>query len=121
MIISYNPIVWIASSKKDLQAMPEEVQRAFGYGLFQAQCGKMPDRAKPMKGFGAAGIVEIVENTADSTYRAVYSVRFGPTVYVLHCFQKKSKQGSETPKPDMDLIRQRLKMAETLARKERRP
>ena len=101
--------------------MPEEVQRTFGYGLFQAQCGKRPDNAKSLSGFGSAGVVELVEDTADSTYRAVYTARFGATVYVLHCFQKKSKQGRATPKPDMDLIRQRLKMAETLARQERRP
>ena len=63
-------------------------------------------------------MVEIVENTADSTYRAVYTVRFGATVYVLHCFQKKSTRGITTPKPDLDLIRQRLKIAEQLARKE---
>ena len=118
MLISYNPIVWIASAKKDLQAMPEEVQRAFGYGLFRAQCGKVPEHSKPLKGFGSAGVVEIVENTADSTYRAVYTVRFGAAVYVLHCFQKKSTRGIATPKPDLDLIRQRLKIAEQLARKE---
>lgn len=100
--------------------MPEAVQRAFGYGLFQAQCGKRSSHAKPLKGFGSAGVVEIVEDTADSTYRAVYTVRFGATVYVLHCFQKKSTQGRETPKPDMDLIRQRLKVAERLAQQEQR-
>lgn len=98
--------------------MPEDVQGAFGYALFKAQGGKVPDRAKPLKGFGSAGVIEIVENTADSTYRAVYTVRFGATVYVLHCFQKKSTHGIATPKPDLDLIRQRLKIAEQLARKE---
>jgi phage-related protein len=113
-----NPLVWIASSKKDLQAMPQEVQRAFGYGLFQAQCGKRPEKAKSLTGFGSAGVIEMVEDTADSTYRAVYTVRFGATVYVLHCFQKKSTQGRKTPKREMDLIRQRLKVAEALAQQE---
>ncbi|MBI4988798.1 MAG: type II toxin-antitoxin system RelE/ParE family toxin [Rhodocyclales bacterium] len=49
-------------------------------------------------------------------YRAVYTVKFGDTVYVLHCFQKKSSHGIGTPKPDIDLIRERLKAAEAHAK-----
>ena len=74
-----------------------------------------PD-AKPLKGFGSAGILEIVEDWRGNAYRAVYTVRFANAIYVLHCFQKKAKHGIETPKPDMDLIRERLKEAEALAR-----
>jgi phage-related protein len=72
--------------------------------------------AKPLKGFGSAGILEIVEDWRGDAYRAVYTVRFARAVYVLHCFQKKSKYGVETPKPEMDLIRARLKEAEMLAK-----
>jgi phage-related protein len=77
-----------------------------------------PD-AKPLKGFGSAGIVEIVEDWRGDSYRAVYTVRFEQAVYVLHCFQKKSKHGIETPKQEMDLIRERLKQAELQAKGER--
>jgi phage-related protein len=72
--------------------------------------------AKPLRGFGSAGVLEVVESAEGGTYRAVYTVRFADAVYVLHCFQKKSTHGIATPKPDMDLIRDRLKIAEELVK-----
>ncbi|OTP72323.1 hypothetical protein PAMC26510_22070 [Caballeronia sordidicola] len=107
---------WIASSKKDLKAMPEVVQDTFGFALHQAQIGLKHVDAKALKGFGSAGVLEVVESAEGGTYRAVYTVRFADAVYVLHCFQKKSTHGIATPKPDMDLIRDRLKIAEELAK-----
>lgn len=109
------PLVWIAGSHKDLMAMPKDVIHAFGYGLHRAQIGKQHTSAKVLKGFDGAGVVELVENDAAGTYRAVYTVRLGHRVYVLHCFQKKSKQGIQTPKEDIRLIRSRLKLAELYA------
>lgn len=109
-------LVWIRSAKKDLMAMPDDVQDTFGYALHLAQTGKKHGQAKPLKGFGSAGVLEVVEDTSGNTYRAVYTVRFHDAVYVLHCFQKKSTRGIATPKPDMDLIRERLKAAETHAK-----
>jgi phage-related protein len=106
----------MGSSKKDLLALPDEVQQSFGFALFQAQAGSLHPDAKPLKGFGSAGVVEVVESRRGNAYRAVYTVRFASAVYVLHCFQKKSKQGIATPKLEMDLIRERLKEAEALAR-----
>lgn len=110
------PLIWVASSKKDLAGLPSDVQDVLGYALHLAQEGKKREQAKPLKGFGSAGILEVVEDFRGNTYRAVYTVRFGNAVYVLHCFQKKSTHGIETPKPDMDLIRERLKAAETHAK-----
>jgi len=92
--------------------MPDEVQQTFGFALYYAQIGLLHPAAKPLKGFGSAGIVEIVEDWRGSAYRAVYTVRFARAIYVLHCFEKKSKRGIETPKREMDLIRERLKEAE---------
>jgi len=106
------PLGWVGSSKKDLRAMPAEVQREFGYALYLAQAGRKHEKAKALKGFGSAGILEVVTSGKGSTFRAVYTVKIAGRVYVLHCFQKKSKQGIATPKPDMDLIRERLKEAE---------
>lgn len=103
------PLLWVSSSKKDLAAMPSEVQDTFGYALHLAQDGARHVQTKVLKGFGSAGVLEVVENMNGNTYRAVYTVRFHHAVYVLHCFQKKSTQGAATPKPDMDLIRDRLK------------
>ena len=105
------PLYWIASAKKDLQAMPPEVKDAFGFALYLAQTGGKHEHAKPLKGFGS-GVLEVVEDSRGGTYRAVYTVRFEDAVYVLHCFQKKSTQGIATPKTHLDLIRDRLKVAE---------
>lgn len=91
--------------------MPAEVQDSFGYALHLAQTGSKHVQAKPLKGFGSAGVLEVVESEAGSTYRAVYTVKIAAAVYVLHCFQKKSTSGIATPKPDMDLIRNRLQAA----------
>lgn len=83
-----------------------------GYALYQAQLGLKAPSAKPLRGFGGAGILEIVEDHHTDTYRAVYTVKFSKSVYVLHAFQKKSRKGIATPKADIDLIRQRLRAAE---------
>ena len=103
---------FVGSSRENLKSFPEEVKDDFGYALFEAQTGKKPAAAKPLKGFGNAGVLEIRENFAGNTYRAVYTVTFKEVVYVLHCFQKKSKHGIKTPKQDIDLIKRRLKTAE---------
>lgn len=96
--------------------MPDEVQQSFGFALYNAQIGLLHPDAKPLKGFGSAGILEIVEDWRGNAYRAVYTVRFAEAVYVLHCFQKKSKHGIETFTADMNLIRKRLKEAEARAK-----
>jgi phage-related protein len=105
------PLQWVGSSKKDLLAMPDDVVDVFGFALHLAQTGKKHEQAKPLRGFGGAGVLEVVEDHFGDTYRAVYTIKIANAVYVLHCFQKKSKQGSETPKHEMDLIRERLKAA----------
>jgi len=116
MLDQPKPIFWVASSKKDLRALPRSVQDVFGYALHLAQTGRKHDQAKPLKGFGSAGVLEVVEDFRSDTYRAAYTVKFGDAVYVLHCFQKKSSHGIGTPKPDIDLIRERLKAAEAHAK-----
>lgn len=103
---------FVGSSRDNLKAFPEEVKQDIGYALYEAQRGEKPAAAKPLKGFSGAGVLEIVENFSSGTYRAVYTVRFQKVVYVLHCFQKKSKHGIKTSKQDIELIKQRLKLAE---------
>ena len=109
---SLKPLSWIGSSREDLKEFPEEIKQDIGFALFEVQRGQKPAAAKPLKGFGGAGVLEIIENFARDTYRAVYTVKFQKVVYVLHCFQKKSKHGIKTPQQDMELIKQRLKVAE---------
>lgn len=106
------PVDWIGSSKEDLKDFPEDVRQDIGFALFEAQRGQKPAVAKPLKGFTGAGVLEIIENFASDTYRAVYTVKFNEVIYVLHCFQKKSKHGIRTPKQEIELVRQRLRAAE---------
>lgn len=113
---SEKPLLWIGSSKRDLMALPVGVRRFFGHALNFAQNGEQHDAARVLKGFGGAGVLEVVEDDAGGTYRAVYTVKFKEAVFVLHCFQKKSKSGIETPKREMDIIHSRLKIAETMAK-----
>ena len=109
---SVKPLEWVASSKKDLLSMPPDVVDVFGYALHLAQQGGKHAQAKPLKGFGSAGVLEVVEDDDGNTYRAVYTVRFSNAVYVLHCFQKKSHKGIATPQQDLDLVHDRLKLAQ---------
>jgi phage-related protein len=102
-------VVWIGSSRRDMQAMPREVRRSFGVALYAVQIGLTPPIAKVLKGFGGAGVLELIEDDAGGTYRAVYTVSYASAVYVLHVFQKKSKRGKQTSQRDIDLIRDRLK------------
>ncbi len=110
------PLMWIGSSKRDLIALPLPVRKFFGHALDFAQRGDKHDAAKVLKGFGGAGVLEIVEDGRGGTYRAVYTIKFKEAVFVLHVFQKKSKHGIATPKLDIDIIRERLKIAEQLVK-----
>jgi phage-related protein len=106
------PVVWIGNSKSNLSAFPEEVKDSMGSALYVAQLGGKHHSAKSPRGFGGAGILEVVEDHESGTYRAVYTVQFAGRIYVLHAFQKKSKTGTRTPKAEINLIRSRLKWAE---------
>ena len=114
------PLIWMGSSKRDLVALPAAVVDVFGYALFLAQSGQRHESTKVLRGFGDASVLEVIESRDGSTYRAVYTVRFAAAVFVLHVFQKKSKSGAATPKPDMDLIEKRLKRAGELVRQQER-
>lgn len=105
------PVRWVGTSKEDLSGFPEEVRRRVGGALWEAQVGRKARYAKPLRGFGDASILEVVDDFDGDTFRAVYTVRFAKAVYVLHAFQKKSKRGTATPKAELDLIHQRLKRA----------
>lgn len=109
-------LYWIGSSRKDLASLPEDIQDSFGYALHLAQTGSKHSHAKPLKGYKGAGVLEVVEDYIGDTYRAVYTVKIAAAVYVLHVFQTKSSSGISTPKPDIEKINARLKIAETHAR-----
>lgn len=85
-----------------------------GYALREAQLGGKHPAAKPLASFKGAGVLEIVEDHDGDTYRVMYTVRIGDTVYVLHVFQKKSKKGIATPKHELDMVKRRLALAEEI-------
>ncbi len=108
------PVEWVGSSRRDIQDLPPRVRKQFGLALLAAQGGGRSPKAKPLSGFGGASVIELVENYDTDTYRAVYTVRFQEVIYVLHVFQKKSKQGIQTPKKEIEIVRSRLKQAEAM-------
>src|SRR5712671_6430939 len=110
------PVIWIGATRRDFRTLPAAVKSHMGYALYVAQQGGKHRDAKPLKGFGGAGVVEIVTDQRGDTFRCVYTVRIAGSIYVLHVFQKKSKTGRETPKADKALIVQRLREAERLAK-----
>ena len=101
-------LFWEGSSKKDFKEFPIPVQKDMGVALFVVQLGRTPDSAKPWKGLGS-GVYELVEDHRGDTFRAIYTVRIGDAVHVLHAFQKKSTSGIATPQPAVELIEKRLK------------
>ncbi len=114
------PLIWVGSSRKDLREFPDPVQDQMGYALYVAQLGGKHRNAKALSGFGGAGVVEVVTDFRGDTFRAVYTLRYGGAVYVLHAFQKKSKTGRATPSREVELIRRRLRDAEKIAKETER-
>ena len=102
----------MSDAREKLRSFPERVRVRMGHALYLIQCGDTPHSAKPLRGFTGAGVLELSEDNVGDTYRAVYTVRFEDRVYVLHVFQKKSKQGIATPRRDLEAIQARLKLAE---------
>jgi phage-related protein len=107
-------LAWIGSSKEDLLKLPRKVQKEIGYALYLSQLGLEHINVKPLTGFGGRGVLEVVEDDAGGTYRAVYTIKFKEAIYVLHAFQKKAKKGKETPKEEMEIVKKRLKIAEQM-------
>ena len=111
-MLPLKPVRWVGTSREDLRSFPVEARRNIGNALYFAQKGDKHPSAKPLRGFGGAGTLEIVEDSRGDSYRAVYTVRLAGIVYVLHAFKKKSKRGIKTPKQEIDLIKRRLQRAE---------
>ena len=110
---SLRPLQWVGDSRERLKEFPQAVQKEIGDALFIVQAGSTPPSAKPLKGLDS-GVFEIVSDYQGDTFRAVYAVKIGENIYVLHAFQKKSKRGIKTPKPEIDLIKRRFKIAQQL-------
>lgn len=84
-------LIWVGSSRKDLQAFPQEVRAVFGVALYWAQLGSKHPQTKPLKGFKGAGVVEIFEDFATDTYRCVYTVKYGDIACVPEEIKKRQR------------------------------
>jgi phage-related protein len=107
-------LLWVGSCREDLKSFPEDVRLVMGYALYLAQVGSKHPDAKPLRGFGGAGVLEMVDDFDGDTYRAVYTVKLQGVVYALHAFQKKAKKEKKTPQQDLELVRRRLRRAEEI-------
>ena len=113
----YSPprsLLWVGSCREDLESFPEGVRLVMGYALYLAQVGSKHPDAKPLRGFGGAGVLEVVDDFDGDTYRAVYTVKLQGVVFALHAFQKRSSKGKRTPRQDLELVRRRFRRAEEI-------
>jgi phage-related protein len=110
------PVIWVGASLNDLREFPAPVQDHMGYALYVAQRGGKHQDAKVLSGFGGAGVLEVIKDYRGDTFRAVYTLKYAGTIFVLHAFQKRSKSGRQTPRRDIERIKQRLREADQIAR-----
>lgn len=101
-------ILWFPAAAKAFTGFPEEVRRRVARALDIAAQGQMADSAKPMKGL-EGGVFEIAIPYRNDAFRAVYAVKIGADIWVIHAFQKKSRQGIKTPQHEIDVLRERLR------------
>ena len=110
-------VKWVGDSREQVRRFPKPARRTVGRALNAAQSGLKHIDAKPLRGVGS-GVLEIAARYDTNAYRVVYTVKLGENIYVLHAFQKKSTRGISTPKREIDLIKQRLKMAREMEAKD---
>ena len=115
--IPLRKVRWVGDSREQLQKFPSQVRKDIGHALYLVQTGQTPPSSKPMRGL-ESGVFEIVDDYDTNAYRAVYTVKIGRSLYVLHAFQKKSKRGIATPKKEIDQIKRRLRRAKEVAKQE---
>ncbi|MDH3602495.1 MAG: type II toxin-antitoxin system RelE/ParE family toxin [Candidatus Tectomicrobia bacterium] len=116
-LVIIRTVRWVGDSRERLQEFPAQVRKDIGHALYLVQTGQTPPSAKPMRGIGSS-VFEIVDDYDTDTYRAVYTVKVGSRLYILHAFMKKSKRGISTPKREIDLIRRRLRRAREMEAEE---
>jgi len=99
------PIEFRGDSLDTLRSFPESARKRVGHQLELVQLGRDPDDWKPMNTIGA-GVREIRARDESGIYRAMYVTKFGETICVLHCFQKKTQK---TSSGDIELATRRYK------------
>lgn len=97
-------VIFMGESREELRRFPKDARAVAGQALYHAQLGSKHINAKPLRGFHGASVMEVVADAGGEAYRAVYTFQFADFIYVLHCFQKKSKKGAKTPQHHIDTI-----------------
>jgi phage-related protein len=110
--MSDKALTWLGTSRADVRDFPEGARRAAGFELRQVQHGLSPSDWKPMPAVGA-GVFEIRIHEAGE-YRVLYVAKFAEAVYVLHAFEKRTRQ---TPGVAIDLARRRYKQLQRARRR----
>jgi phage-related protein len=108
MIRNSRAINWVKAAQKDFLEFPQDAQDKASTALTFVAEGAKPDIAKPLAGLGS-GVWELAIKSRGDAYRVVYALQIGEDIWVVHAFQKKSKRGIATPKPEIDLVRERIK------------
>ena len=107
------PISWLKAARKEFEDFPVGAQEVCLVALTIAAEGSKADIAKPMTGLGS-GVFEIALRFRGNAFRVMYAVQIDKDLWVIHAFQKKSKTGINTPKQEVDLIKERLKRLKEL-------
>jgi len=102
------PVSWIKAARKEFETFPADAQSIFLNALTIAAEGGKADIAKPMHGLGS-GVFEIALAFRGDAFRVIYALQIANEIWVIHAFQKKSKQSFKTPRHEIDLIKNRLK------------
>ena len=115
MIRRTRPVSWIKAALREFKTFPDRVRSTCLTALTIAAEGGKADIAKPMRGLGS-GVFEIALPFRGDAFRVVYAVQLGEDIWVVHAFQKKSTRGIKTPKPEIDLVKDRLKRLKEMLR-----
>ena len=101
------PIGWVRAAQKEYMAFPQRVRDRVNTALTIAARGSKADVAKPLRGLGP-GVMEIAVRYRTNAWRVVYVAEISGSLWVVHAFQKKSKRGMQTPRPEIDLVKARI-------------
>ena len=115
-IPKYATVVWEGDSREALQAFPQGVRQNFGFELWRLQQGESPSDYRSLPSIGT-GVFELRDQDERAWYRVVYISRIHDVIYVLHCFEKKSR---EMPRKDFEKAKQRLKAVKTRLAEEKK-
>jgi phage-related protein len=109
------PVSWLTPARRAFDEFPPGARETILDALSLAAEGGKAGIAKPMKGLGS-GVFEIALPYRGNAFRVVYVVQVGDDLWVVHAFQKKSRHRIETPKHEIDLIRERMKRLKEILR-----